>query len=131
MQIDKDNKADEGLNIEEYLTEVDAPVSRPSINSREFFFPDPDEETEDYTFGQDDFPEDAGIAKVLELNDLEAYLAEKGADFSVDEAVAIADAEMKKKSQIVRESGITVKVKRGTFVLVRELLEALKKDLNA
>ena len=67
---------------------------------------------------------------VLELEDLEAYLAEKGAEFSVDEAVGIADAEMKKKSQIVREAGITVKVKRGTFILVRELLEQLKNDLN-
>lgn len=67
---------------------------------------------------------------VLELTDTEAYLLEKKGDFAVEEAVEIAVAEMKKKSQIVRESGISVQVKRETFHLIRELMAALKSSLG-
>ena len=67
---------------------------------------------------------------VLELSEAESYLLSKGRDFSVDEACETAVAEMKKKSQIIRESGISVPVKRGSFSFVRELLEDLKAELH-
>ena len=37
---------------------------------------------------------------------------------------------MKKKSQIIREAGISVTVKRETFLFVEELLEQLKKAIQ-
>lgn len=68
--------------------------------------------------------------QVLELTDTEAYLQEQGAAFSVEEALETALAEMKKKSQIVRESGISVQVKRESFRFIQELLEELKQALQ-
>lgn len=64
--------------------------------------------------------------QVLELEDAEHYLEEQGKAFQVSEAVDLAVGEMKKKSRIIREAGISVTVKRETFLFVEELLERLK-----
>ena len=56
----------------------------------------------------------------------EEYLNAQGSAFSVEEATKIALDEMKKKSEIVRESGISVQVKRGTFCYVEAMLKELK-----
>ena len=63
---------------------------------------------------------------VLELVQTEGYLNAQGSAFSVEEATKIALDEMKKKSEIVRESGISVQVKRGTFCYVEAMLKELK-----
>lgn len=67
---------------------------------------------------------------VLELVQTEEYLNAQGEAFSVEEATKIALDEMKKKSEIVRESGISVQVKRGTFCYVESMLKELKAHLT-
>lgn len=66
--------------------------------------------------------------KVLELTDTEKYLTSKGKSFVLEEAVAIALKEMNSKSQIIRECGISVQVKRGTFCYVGTILKSLKEE---
>lgn len=67
---------------------------------------------------------------VLELAQTEEYLNAQGKTFSVEEATKIALDEMKKKSEIVRESGISVQVKRGTFCYVESMLKELRAYLS-
>lgn len=66
---------------------------------------------------------------VVELTDTEAYIKGKGRNFEEQEALEVAIEEMKKKNQIIRESGISVQVKRGTFHYIKELLTALKSNI--
>lgn len=68
--------------------------------------------------------------QVLELTDAEAYLAEAGSGFDLETAVETAVAEMKAKCLLIRESGISVPVKRNAFSFVRETLEALQKMMR-
>lgn len=63
---------------------------------------------------------------VVELTDTEVYLKEKGNHFSESEALEIALREMQEKSQIIRESGISVQVKRSTFRYIEQLLAGNK-----
>ena len=63
---------------------------------------------------------------VVELTDTEVYLKEKGNHFSESEALEIALREMQEKSQIIRESGISVQVKRSTFRYIEQLLAEIK-----
>ena len=67
---------------------------------------------------------------VLDLTETAAYIREQKQAFEVSKALEIAVEEMKKKSQIVRESGISVQVKRGTFCFIEELLNALKQGIQ-
>lgn len=83
-----------------------------------------------YQPGQVRLTAGAIATKVLELEDTERYLTEQGKGFQVSEAVELAQGEMKKKSQIIREAGISVTVKRETFLFVEELLEQLKKAIQ-
>ena len=77
------------------------------------------------------FTAGAIATRVLRLESVEAYIAEKRADFDPEEAAELAVAEMKKKSQIIREAGLSVAVKRSSFQQVREILADIKKQLNA
>ncbi len=64
--------------------------------------------------------------QVLELTETEDHLAEAGSGFDLEKAVETAVAEMKAKCRLIRETGISIPVKRGSFAFVRETLEALK-----
>lgn len=63
---------------------------------------------------------------VVELMDTASYINSKGKDFDETEALKIALEEMKNKSQIIRESGISVQVKRSTFRYIEPILAELK-----
>ena len=65
---------------------------------------------------------------VLELKGTQAYIEEQGKQFEVSKALELALDEMKKQSQIVRESGISVQVKRQSFSFIEELLGLLKEN---
>lgn len=66
---------------------------------------------------------------VVELTETEEYLKEKGNNFAITEALEIALREMKEKSQIIRESGISVQVKRNTFRYIEALLAEIKHNI--
>lgn len=66
---------------------------------------------------------------VVELTETEGYLKEKGNHFIEVEALEIALGEMRKKSQIIRESGISVQVKRNAFRYIEPLLAELKSHI--
>lgn len=68
---------------------------------------------------------------IIELTETENYLSEKGREFLVEEAYRIALAEAKGKSQIIREAGISVQVKRGAIGNIEEILKELKKHMQA
>ena len=67
--------------------------------------------------------------RVLRLSDTEAYIKEAGNAFDPAQALETALSEMKKKSQIVREAGISVPVKRGTFRYIAHLLEEVQRAM--
>ncbi|WP_279009039.1 FAD binding domain-containing protein [Synergistes jonesii] len=71
-----------------------------------------------------------GIAtQVIELADTEAYLKEHGKGFTESTALEIALSEMNKKNQVIRESGISVQVKRGTFRYIETILADIKRHI--
>ncbi len=67
---------------------------------------------------------------VVELTETEGYLKEKGNHFAETEALEIALQEMKEKSQIIRESGISVQVKRNAFRYIEALLAEVKSHIQ-
>lgn len=66
---------------------------------------------------------------IVELTETEKYLTERKREFEVEEAFRIAFAEARKKSQIIRESGISVQVKRGAVNYLEQQLEELKRSM--
>lgn len=70
-------------------------------------------------------------SNVIELTETEKYIKERGKSFSESEALGVALEEMRGKNRIIRESGISVTVKRGTFVYIKELLTELKNNYRA
>lgn len=62
---------------------------------------------------------------VVRLEDTGRCLLEGRQAADLERAVETATAEMKKKSRLIREAGISVQVKRGAFSLIRELLSEL------
>lgn len=71
------------------------------------------------------FTAGAIATKVLRLENVEKYLMEEGPSFDVGKASVIAEEEMKKKCELIRESGLSVKVKRISFKQVHEILEQI------
>ena len=67
---------------------------------------------------------------VIRLETVEMYIAEKRADFDPAEAGELAFAEMKKKCQLIREAGLSVSVKRSSFLQVHEILEEIHRQMN-
>ena len=66
---------------------------------------------------------------VIELAETQAYIENNGKDFSVDECLKVAMDEMKRKDKVIRESGISIQVKRSTFHYVETLLAQLKANM--
>jgi len=66
---------------------------------------------------------------VLELTATEAYVQDKRNNIDVSEALEIALGEMNKNSQIIREAGISVQVKRGTFRYIESMLADIKRHI--
>lgn len=62
---------------------------------------------------------------VVELSETAEYLRAHP-DFDIDEATALATAEMQRICALIREAGLSVQVKRSAFAMVRELLEAYR-----
>ena len=60
---------------------------------------------------------------VVELSETAEYLSAHP-DFGVEEASALAVAEMQRKCALIREAGLSVPVKRSAFAMVREIFEA-------
>lgn len=63
---------------------------------------------------------------VVELTDTAKYLVQQGSDFDADEAANLAVEELTRKSQLIREAGLSIQTKRGAFRLVDEILNAFK-----
>lgn len=69
------------------------------------------------------------IAEVpVELTETEALL--RAGETGIDELTAAAVGEMKEKSRLVKEAGLSVKVKRDSFLNVRLLLKKLLPEEN-
>lgn len=77
------------------------------------------------------FTAGAIATNVLRLESVEQYLMEAGSDFDTVKASELAEEEMKKKCQLIRESGLSVRVKRLSFKQVHEILEQVSKDWKA
>lgn len=65
--------------------------------------------------------------KVLRLESVEEYLTKEGSAFDPVLAAELAETEMKKKCELIRESGLSVSVKRLSFKQVHEILEQISK----
>lgn len=66
---------------------------------------------------------------VVELTETQKYVENNGKEFSLDESLKIAVNEMKQKDKVIRESGISIQVKRSTFRYIETLLAQLKANM--
>lgn len=76
--------------------------------------------------GEVRFTVGAIATNVLRLETVEQYLKEAGAAFDTVKASELAEEEMRKKCELIRESGLSVRVKRLSFKQVHEILEHVK-----
>lgn len=68
--------------------------------------------------------------EVVSLSAAAEYIAGKGTDFDLEEAFCMAVKEMEDKSQLIREAGISIQVKRSAFLQVRGVLEAVRQKMQ-